>query len=69
MRLGLDKNDGIVRRTVYAKVPPMVEYNLTEFGRTLIPVLVAMRDWGRAQQATIVAKRQMQDASQPVLCS
>jgi DNA-binding HxlR family transcriptional regulator len=57
------ERDGIVRRTVYAKVPPKVEYSLTEFGRTLIPVLVAMRDWGRAERATVVAKRQMQDAS------
>jgi len=61
------ERDGVVRRTVYAKVPPKVEYSLTEFGRTLIPVLTAMRDWGR-EQATIVAKRQMQDASPAVLC-
>lgn len=40
--------DGIVARRVFAEVPPRVEYSLTEFGRTLAPVLVAMRDWGVA---------------------
>ncbi len=38
--------DGIVQRTVYAQVPPRVDYELTEGGRTLIPILVSMRDWG-----------------------
>ena len=61
------ERDGVVRRTVYANMPPKVEYSLTEFGRTLIPVLVAMRDWGRAEHATVVAKREMQDAS-PAPC-
>ncbi|MBP2302726.1 winged helix-turn-helix transcriptional regulator [Azospirillum picis] len=38
--------DGILVRKVFAEVPPRVEYSLTEFGMTLAPVLVAMRDWG-----------------------
>jgi len=38
--------DGIVKRTVYAQVPPRVDYELTEAGRTIIPILVSMRDWG-----------------------
>ena len=38
--------DGVVLRTVYAEVPPRVEYRLTEYGRTLEPILLAMRDWG-----------------------
>ncbi|MFJ1245101.1 winged helix-turn-helix transcriptional regulator, partial [Bacillus amyloliquefaciens] len=33
---------------VYKQVPPKVEYSLTEFGRTLIPIITAMRDWGEA---------------------
>lgn len=37
---------GIVARTVYAEVPPRVDYALTELGRSLQPVLIAMRDWG-----------------------
>ena len=39
---------GLVERTVFAEVPPRVEYRLTEAGRTLEPVLSAMADWGRA---------------------
>jgi DNA-binding HxlR family transcriptional regulator len=40
--------DGIVTREVFAEVPPRVEYSLTEFGRTLAPVLEAMKVWGDA---------------------
>lgn len=40
------ERDGVVHRKVYAEVPPKVEYSLTEFGRTLEPVLQTMREWG-----------------------
>lgn len=39
--------DGIVLRTVYPEIPPRVEYRLTEFGRTVFPVLDAISAWGR----------------------
>lgn len=45
--------DGIVRRTVFPEVPPKVEYELTELGRSLEPVLLSMRDWGEHLQACI----------------
>lgn len=38
--------DRIVERKVYAEVPPKVEYSLTEFGRTLEPVLKTLQGWG-----------------------
>lgn len=38
--------DQLIHRKVYPVVPPKVEYSLTELGRSLLPVLVAMRDWG-----------------------
>lgn len=47
--------DGIIRRIVYPEVPPKVEYELTEFGRTLEPVLLSLRAWGDAFQAREVA--------------
>ena len=36
----------LVHREVFAVVPPKVEYSLTELGKSLMPILVAMRDWG-----------------------
>ena len=44
-------------------LPPKVEYSLTEFGRSLVPVLVAMRDWGRAKRTAVLAKRELQTAA------
>ncbi|MEM7709479.1 MAG: helix-turn-helix domain-containing protein [Pseudomonadota bacterium] len=49
--------DGLVRRTVHAEVPPRVEYALTERGRTLVPILTALRDWGQAEAIPILAAR------------
>ena len=40
--------DGVVHREVYAEVPPRVEYSLTEFGKTLAPLIEGMRKWGLA---------------------
>ncbi len=36
----------LIHREVYPVIPPKVEYSLTEMGRSLLPILVAMRDWG-----------------------
>ncbi|MBC6407810.1 MAG: helix-turn-helix transcriptional regulator [Rhodobacteraceae bacterium] len=38
--------DGIIKRTVHAEVPPRVEYEVTEYGRSLQPIIAAMQDWG-----------------------
>ncbi|MEA1960651.1 MAG: helix-turn-helix domain-containing protein [Bacillota bacterium] len=40
------EEDGIVLRTVYAEVPPKVEYSITEYGETLSPLLHKMLAWG-----------------------
>ena len=36
----------LISRTVYPVIPPKVEYSLTDLGKSLLPILVAMRDWG-----------------------
>lgn len=38
--------DGLVMREVFPVIPPKVEYSLTEFGRSIAPVLEAMYSWG-----------------------
>jgi len=45
------EKDGIVNRKVYPVVPPKVEYSLTDYGRTLIPILNAMAKWGVTHNA------------------
>ena len=39
------EGDGLVHRKDFAQIPPRVEYSLTEKGRSLEPVLIAMADW------------------------
>ncbi|MEW7292810.1 winged helix-turn-helix transcriptional regulator [Aquimarina sp. 2304DJ70-9] len=41
------EEDGVIERKVYTTKPPLkVEYSLTDFGKTLIPVLHSIADWG-----------------------
>jgi DNA-binding HxlR family transcriptional regulator len=49
--------DGLVARTPYAEVPPRVEYELTELGRTLLPLVMALADWAMANREQINANR------------
>jgi DNA-binding HxlR family transcriptional regulator len=44
--LRIMEENGLVNRKVYAEIPPRVEYSLTELGRSLKPILEAMRQWG-----------------------
>ena len=43
---------GLIIRTVYAEVPPRVEYSLSELGETMRPILDAMEQWGNQYKAT-----------------
>ena len=40
------ESDGIIIRTVYAEVPPRVEYSLSELGESMRPIISAMEVWG-----------------------
>jgi DNA-binding HxlR family transcriptional regulator len=51
------EDDGILARTIYAEVPPRVEYSLTDFGRTLEDLLRHLQRWGSASLETIVRIR------------
>jgi len=47
------EEDGIVSRTLYPQVPPKVEYCLTEVGKGLRPVFIALLDWTELLRSTI----------------
>lgn len=41
------ETDGIITRTVYAEVPPRVEYSLSELGETMRPIISSLEMWGK----------------------
>ena len=43
------EENGLIQRIQYDCIPPRVEYSLSCKGQTLLPVLLALRDWGEAQ--------------------
>jgi len=61
------ERDGIVHREVYKQVPPKVEYSLTGFGRTLEPVILAMRNWGDANQSRLDEIRMRAEGTEETL--
>jgi DNA-binding HxlR family transcriptional regulator len=48
------EEDQIVHRKVYPVVPPKVEYSLTEHGRSLMPILKSMDEWGKNYMETVI---------------
>ena len=44
--------DGILHREIFAEIPPRVEYSLTPYGQSLMPVIASMKEWGEANMAT-----------------
>jgi DNA-binding HxlR family transcriptional regulator len=57
---GLER-DGIVTRTIYAVVPPKVEYSLTGLGRTLVHMFEAIRDWSESNIEDVLEARDRYD--------
>ena len=47
------ENDGIITRTVFPKVPPRVEYALSELGDSMRPIIDAMQAWGLNYQQLV----------------
>jgi DNA-binding HxlR family transcriptional regulator len=54
------ESDDLLCREVYPVVPPKVEYSLTDFGKSLMPILTAMYDWGA---------KYMRDNGREISCS
>jgi DNA-binding HxlR family transcriptional regulator len=50
------EEDQLVLRKVYAEVPPKVEYSLTSYGQSLLPVLRLMYDWGKNYGENVIWK-------------
>lgn len=41
------ETDGIIERIIFAEIPPRVEYTITDYGKTLLPIIDSMYKWGR----------------------
>ena len=60
---GLER-DGLVTRTVYPTVPPRVDYELTDLGRTLLGPIVTIAAWARENRPKIDESRRAYDAAE-----
>jgi DNA-binding HxlR family transcriptional regulator len=40
------EEDKIIERIIYAEIPPRVEYRITEYGLSLMPVISVLQEWG-----------------------
>ena len=47
------EEDRLITRTVYAEVPPRVEYALSDIGESMRPILTAMQEWGTSYKETL----------------
>jgi DNA-binding HxlR family transcriptional regulator len=52
---------GILERTTFAEIPPRVEYAITPLGKTLLPVVLAMKRWGDKQTGATKVKTPPKD--------
>lgn len=51
------ETDALVLRTTYPTVPPKVEYQLTELGQSLVPIITQLTEWAQTNLKTIVTHR------------
>ena len=58
------EQDGLIERKVYAEVPPKVEYRLSPLGRSMEPILLALKDWGD-KNLSLYGKPKSNDRQEP----
>ena len=56
-KLHILEADGLVKRTVFPEVPIRVEYELTETGRSLVPIIISLTEWAQNNMKSIMAHR------------
>lgn len=64
-RLKTLERNGLIARRLYSEHPPRLEYGLTERGKSLGPVVKAMRDWGRQYGSTTLPPRRASPKNMP----
>ena len=57
------EDEDIIKRVVYPQVPPKVEYSITEYGKTLEPILADMHEWGMKHTVHKQQKAQQEKTS------
>lgn len=50
--------DDLVKRTVYPEVPVRVEYELTETGKTLVPIIISLTEWAQKNMKSMMKHRE-----------
>ncbi|HET6449923.1 MAG TPA: helix-turn-helix domain-containing protein [Spirochaetia bacterium] len=61
---GLER-DGIVKRKIYASVPPKVEYSLTPLGKSLTGLLESVRNWAETHIESVLESQKAHDSARP----
>ena len=59
------EEDGLVERIIFAEIPPRVEYKITAYGESLLPILYVMQDWGIKDLEKISAAKRNAGSSDP----
>lgn len=49
--------DGLLKRTVFPEVPVRVEYELTDTGRSLVPIILSLTEWAQSHMSSIIQHR------------
>ena len=57
------EEDGILKRTVFAEVPPRVEYELTAIGIALVPICLKLSNWGTEHRALTISQPELDPLS------